>query len=130
EAGLPVALALRTPAAWLRDCATGREWLVCEPGRDDLLDQFRADAARARFGSTEPGESSLPLAIDEDDPARFIDGVGRIMDYLRAGDVFQVNLSRAWIARFDHDPDPVALYRRLRRLSPAPFSGLLRWGDA
>ena len=47
-------------------------------------------------------------------------------DYLRAGDVFQVNLSRAWRARFDAPPEPSAFYARLRDANPAPFAGLLR----
>ncbi|HEY9144588.1 MAG TPA: chorismate-binding protein, partial [Arenimonas sp.] len=67
---------------------------------------------------------------EEDPPARFTDGVARIHDYLRAGDVFQVNLSRAWRARFDTAPDPAAVYARLRENNPAPFAGLMRLGDA
>src|SRR5690606_36044675 len=41
-----------------------------------------------------------------------------------AGDVFQVNLSRGWRARFDAPLDPAALYARLRQANPAPFAGL------
>jgi anthranilate synthase component 1 len=53
-----------------------------------------------------------------------------VADYLRAGDVFQVNLSRGWSAQFDSPPDACALYRQLRRANPAPFAGLLHWRDA
>ncbi len=56
--------------------------------------------------------------------------MARIHDYLRAGDVFQVNLSRAWRAEFDRAPDPAAVYEQLRKANPAPFAGLLRHGDA
>ncbi len=38
--------------------------------------------------------------------------------------MFQVNLSRAWRARFDAPLDPAALYARLRQANPAPFAGL------
>ena len=50
-------------------------------------------------------------------------------DYLRAGDVFQVNLSRGWRASFDVAPDPAAWYARLRAANPAPFAGLLAQAD-
>jgi anthranilate synthase component 1 len=120
---LPVALALRCPAAVLRDRSSGRCLAVAEPGAEALLDL------------PAPGRAPDPAAfapprLSEDAPARFLDGVARIHDYLRAGDVFQVNLSRAWRAGFDRAPDPADVYARLREANPAPFAGLLRFGDA
>ena len=56
--------------------------------------------------------------------------VSRALDYIRAGDVFQVNLSRGWQARFDAPLAPAALYERLRRANPAPFAGLFDLGEA
>src|SRR5690606_19103785 len=49
-----------------------------------------------------------------------------IKDYLAAGDVFQVNLSRAWIATPDAALEPTSLYRRLRATNPGPFAGLMQ----
>ncbi len=127
-AALPVALALRTPALWLYD-RTGRVWHgQAEPGHEALLDLLAADTA-AVAGAARPAAARV-AAVAEDAGERFTGGVERVLEYLRAGDVFQVNLSRGWQARFDRAPDPVALYRRLRRLNPAPFSGILRWGRA
>ena len=34
------ALAIRTPAAWIRDRSTRQGWLVAEPGSETLLDAF------------------------------------------------------------------------------------------
>jgi anthranilate synthase component 1 len=70
-----------------------------------------------------------PRAIREDDPARFLAGVERVHEYLRAGDTFQVNLSRKWSAEFAQAPEPAALYARLRAANPAPFAGLLAYED-
>ncbi len=67
-----------------------------------------------------------PLGVTEDEPARFLDGVARIHQHLRAGDIFQVNLSRAWRATYAEAPPPAALYAALRRANPAPFAGLLQ----
>ena len=124
---LPVALALRCPAAILRDRRDGRLRIVCEPGREDLL------ACLGRSTASEPAAPAsvsapwiAPRTVDEDVPARFLDGVARVHHYLRAGDVFQVNLSRAWRAHFDAPPEPSAFYARLRDANPAPFAGLLR----
>jgi anthranilate synthase component 1 len=121
---LPVALALRCPAAVLRDRASGRCVALAEDGAAKLLDAIAPPSG--------PGEwpAFAPPALHEDEPQRFLDGVARIHDYLRAGDVFQVNLSRAWRAQFDRAPDPAAVYAQLRQANPAPFAGLLRLGDA
>jgi para-aminobenzoate synthetase component 1 len=54
--------------------------------------------------------------------------VRRAIDYIRAGDVFQVNLSQRLSAAWEGDP--FALYARLRRTSPAPFMALARLGGA
>jgi len=53
----------------------------------------------------------------------------KILDYLRAGDVFQVNLSRGWCARFAARLEPAALFQRLRDHNPAPFAGVFTDAD-
>jgi para-aminobenzoate synthetase component 1 len=53
--------------------------------------------------------------------------VGRALEYIRAGDIFQVNFSQRF--RAGGDPNPLDLFERLAEISPAPFSALLRWGD-
>lgn len=63
----------------------------------------------------------------EESPVRFNHSVGRIHEYLMAGDVFQVNVSRPWNGVFEESADPHALYRSLRHNNPAPFAGILRW---
>jgi len=122
---LPVAVAWRCPAAVLRDHATGECIAVAEAGADALLAELVAAA-----GATVASASTWhpPETLDEDAPARFTEGVRRVLDYLAAGDVFQANLSRGWQARFDGALDPAALYARLREHNPAPFAGLLQ-GD-
>ncbi len=121
--GLPIALALRCRAAIVVDRASGQAQVVAEPGAEALLESVHADAARAR-----PPVADAIGAVDivEDAAAPFLDGVHRVLDYLAAGDVFQVNLSRGWRARFAAPADPAALYARLRAANPAPFGGLLR----
>ncbi len=59
--------------------------------------------------------------------------VQRCLDFIAAGDIYQANLSH----RFSLDPGNAAskreyaaeFYRRLRRLNPSPFSGLVHMND-
>ncbi len=120
--GQPTALALRCRAAVLHDHQQGRSHLIAEAGQEAVLEALRAQLTQPH---AEAGEGwQPPVSVEEDAPIRFTDGVRRIIDYLRAGDVFQVNLSRRWCARFAEPVSPQALYAQLRRANPAPFAGL------
>lgn len=122
----PVALALRCPAAVIVDRHARKTVLVAEAEQTHWLDSIAHDLAQA------PGyfASVLPEArIEEDDAQEFLDGVERIHAYLRAGDTFQANLSREWRAHFAARPAAADVYAQLRFANPAPFAGLLQWGD-
>ena len=125
---LPVAIALRCPAAVLRDHATGECVMVAETSQADLLDAIAADVRKATSLRPLPAWQP-PAAIEEDEPQRYTHGVQRVLEYLAAGDVFQVNLSRRWRARFDRSLDPAALFQRLRENNPAPFAGVFAQPD-
>ena len=120
--GRPTALALRCPGAVLHDHQNGKSFVIAEAGQAALLDTL---VALAMAPLTEPGVGwEPPFSVGEDAPERFTEGVRRVIDYLHAGDVFQVNLSRRWCARFAAPVSPQALYAQLRRANPAPFAGL------
>ncbi|MBS0212370.1 MAG: aminodeoxychorismate synthase component I [Proteobacteria bacterium] len=124
-ATLPIALALRCPAALLRDRESGRLLAVAEPDHAVVLDAIAADVATAASRQRQCPQAMpwvAPTRIDEDDPQAFLDGVARVHEHLRAGDTFQVNLSRGWRARFAQPPSPGAVYARLRAANPAPFA--------
>ena len=125
EGGLPIAVALRCRAAVLRDRGTGECIAVAEADALDWLQRIEADIERAR--AMPPLRAWQPPArVDEEQPQRYVDGVARVLDYLAAGDVFQVNLSRGWRATFDAPLDPASLFQRLRGNNPAPFAGVFR----
>lgn len=128
EGALPIALALRCPAAVLRDHATGECFAIAEQDSAAMLDGILADIDAADPAPLPAWQA--PSSLQDDAPDAFTTGVSRILDYLAAGDVFQVNLSRAWRARFAQPLDPAALYARLRTASPAPFAGLFAGGTA
>jgi anthranilate synthase component 1 len=96
---------------------------MAEVGHAALLDRMQRDLAEPL-----PTLPDLPelRAVGEDDPAAFLAGVARIQDYLRAGDVFQVNLSRGWQAEFAAPVPAASLFSRLMQKNPAPYSALLQ----
>ncbi len=131
-AELPVALALRCPVALIHDRANGSICAVLEANaaQADWRRQLGEDiAALTDPDVSEPTDALPDLRIDEDDPEPFLRGVRRIHEYLRAGDVFQVNLSRGWQASAREPLSHDVVYAALRRANPAPFAGLLAWDD-
>jgi anthranilate synthase component 1 len=121
-----VALAIRAPAAWIRDRGTGQAWLMAEPGYERLLDEFedRVRGLRERLPACDTA-----FHIDEDEPEIFLGAVRRGLEYIAAGDVYQTNLSRGWQGRSTPRADPVCIYQRLRATNPSPFAALLRHED-
>lgn len=123
---LPIAAMVRIPAAVINDHQTLQTLLICDHGSEHRLNEMKLDLTRIR-GLTRPQPPGRAVAIEEDDAAQFIDGVDRIKRYIRDGDVFQVNISRAWRAHIGRDVAPVDIYRRLCETNPAPFAGFMRW---
>ncbi|MDB6137284.1 MAG: hypothetical protein JWO94_356 [Verrucomicrobiaceae bacterium] len=54
--------------------------------------------------------------------AAFVESVRQAQNYIAAGDVYQVNLAHPWQASWPLEADALALYARLRKVSPAPYS--------
>lgn len=72
-----------------------------------------AAAPRLRF---EPGVTS----------ADFLHMVKHAQSYIAAGDIYQVNLSYPWQAAWPQDANALALYLKLRAVSPAPHAAFMR----
>ncbi len=121
-----VALAFRTPAAWIRERVSNRAWLVAEPGYEYLLDRFQQHAASMHARVLRPLGS---IGLEEENPNRFLVAVGRALEYIAAGDVYQANLSRRWRGESVERIDPVAVHERLRATNPGPFAAILRDGN-
>lgn len=124
---LPLAKWVRIPTAILIDHQTGHGYLVAEPGFEYCLPILYQDLQQV--GTIETSVPEIAVAeIHEDSPQRFTQGVDRIKDYILAGDVFQVNLSRQWEVDVKNAPAP-NVYRALRQANPAPFAAYADFGD-
>lgn len=58
---------------------------------------------------------------------QYLAAVARVIEYIRAGDIFQANLSQRFECKVNCSPTEV--YGRLRRLNAAPFSAYLKLSD-
>ena len=104
---------------------------------DALFDEGRARAADliARIEGGDPDAEAAPdptagSATFESDVGRegYADAVRRVKEYVREGDTFQANVSQRLTA--PAAVHPVDAYDALREVNPAPYSGLIEFGEA
>lgn len=57
----------------------------------------------------------------------YLENVGRVLDYIKAGDVYQVNYTQR--AYYTFRGDPLELYVRLRKIQPVAFGAFINLGD-
>ena len=124
---LPVAFAVRCPAAIVFDHQTGRAHFTCETGDSDLIRAVRDDiSALVPIGDA---RRAGILEVAEEEPANYRQAVARAKDYIAAGDIYQANLSRQWTAWTSQDVDANDVYAALCASNPGPFAGIARWRD-
>jgi para-aminobenzoate synthetase component I len=115
------------------DHATGSVWLVAADllGEGPRAVESRALSWRSALDrptiERPPEPSQLGPAQSNFTKAAYLDAVRRSLDYIAAGDIFQVNISQRFTAF--GKPDPFDLYWRLKARSPAPFAAYLAWDD-
>ncbi|MBP7949053.1 MAG: aminodeoxychorismate synthase component I [Verrucomicrobiales bacterium] len=80
------------------------------------------------FQAAEPPRGGAVSFRQQVDAAEFLRQVRCAREYIRCGDIYQVNLSHAFDAVWPAGADPFALYLRLRRISPAPYAAFLNLG--
>jgi len=124
----PVACAVRCGGAVVSDHRTRRSFLAAEPG---ALHKLEAWLQRIQDNCIAQCCEMAPalLSCREDNPQDYRDAVTRIVDYIHAGDVFQVNISRQWQTHTSARVQPWEIYQALRACNPAPFAGLARLAE-
>lgn len=71
-----------------------------------------------------PGQPGLSSDFSRE---QYLQAVSKTIEYIRAGDIFQANLSQRLLA--SAPCGPIELYERLRRCNPAPFAGYFACDD-
>ncbi len=134
------------------DHVEDRAWLISQglPEREPARRRSRATERIERFRQwlqspprTQPKPSVPVLSVSELAPqfsvpgpsgltsnfsaAAYCAAVQRAIDYIHAGDMFQVNLAQRLL--YPARGESLALYLRLRQRNPAPFSGWFDLGE-
>ena len=86
----------------------------------EAIDRMR-DCPSSQVAPTPTG-GDLPIQC-EFTPDQYKRAVARCIEYIASGDIFQVNLSQRF--RVEDAPDPVEVYRVLRRRNPAGYAAYL-----
>ena len=110
------------------------QWFICHidfrlkrPDFDARLREVKIMVAKAR--QKKPGPVAIKTRGLNSNFQRkdYLAAIGRAKDYIRAGDIYQVNLSQRFSAVVDQG-SAWDLYLRLRQTNPAPFAAFLQAG--
>ncbi|MGB7910615.1 MAG: aminodeoxychorismate synthase component I [Desulfobaccales bacterium] len=100
--------------------------VIHEDARGRLLGG--ADEAISWGGAAEPlGPYQVGTLTSNFSREAYLAAIRRIRDYIRQGDVYQVNLAQRF--SFPFAGEAYTLFRRLFQLNPAPFYAFLNCGD-
>ena len=84
---------------------------------------------RRALDTTPPALAPRRWRWAEEPAEHYLEGVRRAVDYIHAGDVYQVNLSRRWSGPKTGRTDLLSAYARLRQRNAAPFAASLQLAD-
>jgi len=136
----PVAFAARIPAAIIYSHKKNETYIVVEHKfqqylgqiQNDLNESDDIDKRNLNEARTENrNQDSLSKHVNESSAEEYKMATNKILDYIKEGDVFQVNLSRLWTTKLRKNISAVDIFKRLRATNPAPFSALVNYnGDS
>jgi anthranilate synthase component 1 len=129
---LPRGMMTEIPAGIIRNRQTGEDFAFASgENAEELLELIVKDAGTLS-DKTPPKiarEKTASCTLDEEEGNSYLQSVKQIKDYIRDGDVFQVNLSRLWHAICDNNLSVTQAWRKLRKSNPAPFAAWARLDD-
>ncbi|MDX6589223.1 MAG: para-aminobenzoate synthetase [Solirubrobacterales bacterium] len=121
------------------DHELGHSYLLClaEPGGVGEAERWLEETA-ARLSAI--GTEGAPVAFDSNprpprdldlrlarSRGRYLEDIGRCQELLLDGESYEICLTNSVSASVEIDP--LELYRRLRRVNPAPHAAYMRFGD-
>ena len=113
------------------DHLTGQSWLITH-----ATDETTAKARQKKFLRLVESAQPVPVFRGADlpwesnfDSFDYQDQVRKVIEYIRAGDIFQANLSQRFDAALPSGFSPFSHYLKLRSANPAPFAAYMNAGD-
>lgn len=123
RSNLPIAYAVKIPSAIIIDHQLDKTYLIDQDDNEDRINLILSD-----IKLTKPvPEKAIKGKLSEENQEKFTDGVKACLDYIVAGDVFQVNLSRQWQYKLSEKINSTIIYSALKNANPAPFSALIQY---
>jgi len=123
KSNLPIAYAVKIPTAIYTDHERGKTFIYDEVNDFSRINQILSDIKTLK----KIPNKAINGDISEENEEKFIQGVNRSLDYIFAGDVFQVNLSRKWSYDLSTNLKSAIIYNKLKKANPAPFSALIQY---
>lgn len=90
------------------------------------LIQKKNKLARSSLKSPEVATTEMTANFDQ---SSYMAAVSRVIEYIRAGDIFEANLSQRFSTTLASSYSPFDLYQRLRQINPAPFAAFFQYGS-
>lgn len=113
------------------DHETEEIWLMADDEGTDTFEAFLDEWKKAlgqplseKIGVEGPISADRSVSMDEEE---FISAVEKIQNYIKEGDVFQVNLSVRQSQKLA--ASPYAIYKKLRELNPSPYMSYVHTPD-
>ena len=120
---LPIAYAVEIPSAIIIDHKIDKTFIIDQDNKRSRINSILSDIKLFKKMPTQ----RIKAIQSEEVENKFIDGVKRSLDYIIAGDVFQVNLSRKWQYQLKESTNSAIIYNALKKANPAPFSALIQY---
>ena len=120
------------------DLAEGTATIIASgyPEKGLAARRTRAEARTEMFigalARPQPDEAAAPPAKGLDwasnfTPESYGAAIGKVRDYILAGDIYQANIAQQFTAALPEGFDGFAFYQRLRAENPAPFAAFLEF---
>lgn len=112
------------------DHETGKSWIITHAANPDEARVKQKHMLRL-FSQAEPTEKNKDSDLDWEanfDACDYKTQIKKAIEYIHAGDVFQVNLAQRFDAKIPAGFDPFAHYLKLREVNPAPFATYMNLG--
>ena len=124
------------------DHFTQRMWIISS-GYPETNEKHRLARAQKRLSwlkahlmlvppvgkPTIPSESSPHKIISNCEREEYEIMVDRVIEYIRAGDIFEANLSQRFSTQLPKNYSYFDLYRHLRKINAAPFAAYIQFND-
>lgn len=125
----PVARAAYCEKAIIVDHTQQLSWFVSLDGHaEDLKEHCSQTISTAPTSASAELPSASPV-FRADQADQYKASVAKAIEYILAGDIYQANLSRTWLAPLMPAEDFMRQYAQLRRVNPASFAASCIWPD-